>query len=139
MHSLPRHPSHYAEPSGVPTRRPRWLALASVLAAAALAAVCAWGGDGWSAVPLPDVGQPANLALTGGDRLMGGPSGVSALIAGEIDGEVEVWADGWGPQRLRGRADWRVYHDWFDPSCTLHYRPVGEAVSGRLVVRYRFH
>jgi hypothetical protein len=49
-----------------------------------------------------------------------------------------VWASNWEMQRLSGRVDWRVYHDWFSPDCTLRYRPVGQ-VSGWLVVRYQFH
>ena len=140
MQSFPRHPSYDREPANEPVRWRRWLApLAGVVSAAAVFAVCGLGGDGFSTAPLPAVGQSADLALTGSSsHLLGNPSGLSVHIMGEIDGVAEVWADNWEPERLSGRVDWRVYHDWFSPSCTLHYRPVGQ-VSGRLVVRYQFH
>ena len=138
METLPRHPSYDAQPGYEPVRWRRWLVLAGVLSAAAVLAVCGLVGDGWSTAPLADVGQPADLALTGGRGLLGIQSGLSVHITGEIDGVAEVGANNWEVQRLSGRVDWRVYHDWFSPDCTLHYRPVGR-VSGRLVVRYQVH
>lgn len=110
------------------------------MAVAAVVVACGLFGSGWSVAPLGDVGQPADLVLTANDRrLMGNPSGLSVHVTGEIDGMAEVWAGNWEPKRLSGRVDSRVYHDWFSPDCTFHYRPVGGPVSGRLVVRYQFH
>jgi hypothetical protein len=136
MQSLPRHPSYDAEPAYEPVRCRRWLALAGVLA---VVAVCCLLGDRWSEAPLAHVGQTADLALSGGGSWrMGDPSGLSVHITGAIEGAVDVWVDNWEPQRLTGRVDWRVYHDWLYPTGTLHYRPLGK-VSGRLVIRYQFH
>ena len=136
VQSMPRHPSYDREPAYEPVRWRRWLALGGLLAIAAVVAVRGLVGDGWSTAPLPEAGQPAELALTGGGG--GLQSALSVHITGEIDGVAEVWASNWEVEQLSGRVDWRVYHDWFLPDCILHYRPVGH-VSGRLVVRYRFH
>lgn len=137
MQSLSQNPS-----TGVVSAKKSfpWLTLGCVAGVAALVVVLllAWTlfVGWWSRAPLPDVSQPADLALTSG----GGKytSGLSVHITGEINGEVEVWASNWKPQRLSGRVDWRVYHDWYEPTCTLHYRPVGK-VSGELEIHYQFH
>ncbi len=140
MHSLPQHSSYDASRPEYEPALWWWLALGGALAVAAVVIVCYLLGGGWSVALLDDVGQSADLALAGQDsRLTGGTSGLSVHITGEIDGVAEVWADNWEPKRLSGRVDWRVYHDWFSPNCTPHYRPVGGQVSGRLVVRYCFH
>ena len=126
------------EPACEPRWR-RWLALGGLLSVAAVVAAGVWLRSGWAVAPLASVRQPADLVLTASESwLMGSPSGLSVHITGEIDGEAEVWAENWEPQRLTGRVNCRLYHDWFAPTCTLHYRPLGE-VSGGLVVRYQFH
>ena len=135
-----RHACDNEEPACEPARWRRWLALGGVLAVGAVVAAGIWLNGGWAVAPLANVGQPADLVLSASESwLMGSPSGLSVHIMGQIDGEAEVWAPNWEPQRLTGRVDYRVYHDWFaGPTCTLHYRPLGE-VSGGLVVRYKFH
>ena len=136
---MPRPPIHEAKPTLRPVQWRRRLILGGALACAILAAVCALVGSGWSAARLPDVSKQADIVLTSGGRgLLRTQSGLSIHITGDIDGVAEVWASNWGVQRLSGRVDWQVYHDWFSPDCTLHYQPVGP-VSGRLAIRYRFH
>jgi len=72
-------------------------------------------------------------------RPSGSTSGISLLVTGDIDGEVEVWADNWDPVRLSGHGlDWRIYHDWFYSECELHIRPIRKA-PGKLEVKYQFH
>src|SRR5262245_5240289 len=93
VEALPRHPSYHAGPAYKPIRWRWWLALGGVLAVAAVVAVCGLVGGEWSTAPLPDVSQPADLALTGGDGgLLSIQSGLSVHITGKMDGVAEVWA-----------------------------------------------
>jgi len=131
----------HADSSAIPSRRAanrRWLA---VCAALAVVVGASYGvlNERRCVAKLADVRQQAYLTLSCSRRAWHGEvSGLSLHLSGTIEGEAEVWASNWEPQRLRGRVDLKIYHDWFEPSCTLRYRPLGLA-SGQLEVRYRFH
>ncbi len=64
-------------------------------------------------------------------------STVHIWLTGQIDGDTEICAEGWTRQKLTGKIDYRVGHDWFDPVCRLHYEPHG-VTTGNLTIRYRF-
>jgi hypothetical protein len=96
---------------------------------------------GWREIPISPIPQEHHVVVTARDGdawPMKRPSGLSIWITGEIDGEVEIWSTGWPRERLSGKVDWRVYHDYFDKRCVISYRPV-TARSGHLVIRYEFH
>jgi hypothetical protein len=66
------------------------------------------------------------------------PSGVSLHITGRLNGTAVVYAAGWQPVELSGAVDQRIYHDWFQTNCLLHYNPLSVR-SGELTVEYVFH
>jgi hypothetical protein len=120
----------------------RWL----LVGVAALAAVAAAVAVGWyvssQTAVIPDVSQPADLMLAArpgdGWLLLGSVTGVSFRVIGEIDGEAEVWFGEGSPQRVVGRVDLQFGGDWFQRSCSFHYRPK-KVTKGKLLVRYEFH
>ena len=65
-------------------------------------------------------------------------SGISLHIQGQIDGEAVMTASNWEPQKMSGKVDFRVYHDWFASKCDLQYQPVS-AKAGSLTVKFEFH
>ena len=65
-------------------------------------------------------------------------SGLTLHVRGYLDGTGHVFAGNWETQALSGTVDWKIYHDWFQPSCTLHYHPVNVR-RGSLSIEYEFH
>jgi hypothetical protein len=66
------------------------------------------------------------------------PSGISLHVHGRLDGTAYVSAGNWETTKLSGIVDWRIYHDWFQTNCVLHYVP--ESVdSGKLTLDYTIH
>ena len=84
---------------------------------------------------VPDVTQTNVLALSTSQQSV---SGISLHIRGRLDGKAHVVAGNWEKHTLSGTVDWQVYHDWFEPTCALHYEPVA-VTSGSLTVEYEFH
>ena len=101
----------------------------------ALIACCTTGCSRKRVTTIPDPTKPTVVTLTGGN---GSPSGVSIRITGEIDGTAEVYAGNWDRKKLSGVVDWQIYHDWFEPTCDLHYEPSGVS-SGSLTIEYTIH
>ena len=98
------------------------------------------GGSRRGSVRITDVTKTNSIPLTSGWSGIGGnlPSGITLHLRGRIDGSARVWAGNWETTRLSGTVAWRVYHDWYETNCVLHYLP--ESVkSGELTVDYRFH
>ncbi len=93
-----------------------------------------------SSVRIPDVTKSNALNLVSGYSGMGGdlPSGITLHVHGHIDGSASFFARGWETTKLSGTVEWRIYHDWFQTNCVVHYVP--ESVrSGELTVDYTFH
>jgi hypothetical protein len=112
---------------------------ASILAviAAMTFGICWLWRLGWSDVEIDDVSEPEILNLhVESERAE--PTGISVWVSGEINGEADVWAGNWKPERLHGKVNFHVYHDWFQRECELHYEPI-DATSGKLVIYYEFH
>jgi hypothetical protein len=65
-------------------------------------------------------------------------SGLTLHIHGHIDGTGYVSAANWPTQALTGAVDWRIYHDWFQTNCVIHYQPA-EVRNESLIVDYEFH
>jgi hypothetical protein len=65
-------------------------------------------------------------------------SGLTLHVHGHLDGTGYVCAGNWPTQALTGAVDWRIYHDWFQTSCVVHYHPAGVR-AGSLTVDYEFH
>jgi hypothetical protein len=65
-------------------------------------------------------------------------SGLSLHVYGQLDGTASIYATGWETAKVSGIVDWRIYHDWFQTNCTLHYVPEG-VTSSHLTVKYTFH
>jgi hypothetical protein len=68
----------------------------------------------------------------------GSVSGITLHVQGLLDGTGYVYAANWPTQVLSGPIDWKVYHDWFETNCVIHYHPVGVS-TGRLTIQYEFH
>jgi PBP1b-binding outer membrane lipoprotein LpoB len=86
-------------------------------------------------VNVVDVSKQETLALktTSSDV-----SGISLHVQGQLDGEAVLSAANWQPQKVNGKVDFEVYHDWFEPKCDLQYQPL-TATTGTLTVQYTFH
>ena len=67
-----------------------------------------------------------------------GVSGLTIHVTGEINGQAYVFASNWEKKELSGKVDWRIYHDWFEPTCVLQYEPVS-VTSGNLRIDYTFY
>ena len=93
---------------------------------------------GWRTVKI-DCDTPIVLTLEprAGDGWPMGVTKIAIRIQGEIDGEMEVWAGNWEPERLKGMVSWSTTRDWYEPVCQLQLRPRG-VVSGKLLVSYQF-
>jgi hypothetical protein len=64
-------------------------------------------------------------------------SGLTLHIQGHLDGTGYVYAANWPTQALSGAIDWRMYEDYFQNSCVVHYHPVGVR-TGSLSILYEF-
>jgi hypothetical protein len=108
-----------------------------VVLAAAIFGICWLWPPAWSDVEIRDVSKPAilNLHVASGQAE---PTGISVWVSGEIDGEADVWAGNWEPERVHGKVNFQIYHDWFQRDCDLHYEPIN-VTSGKLVIHYEFH
>ena len=84
---------------------------------------------------VPDVTRPTVLVLNSRSANV---SGITLHIHGQIDGDAVFSTSGWETQRLSGKVDYKIYHDWFQPKCNLHYQPQ-KVTSGVLTVEYKFH
>ena len=95
------------------------------------------GGSRSGSVRIADVTKTNSISLTSSYSGVGGdgPSGITLHIHGQIDGSAYVYASNWETTKLSGTVEWRIYHDWFQTNCVLHYIP--ESVrSGELTVDY---
>jgi hypothetical protein len=118
----------------------RWVLFGLAVAQVVAVGAFAWHVS-WQTAHIPDVAQPADLVMTaryGDGWPMSSVNGLSLRVTGEIDGEAEVWTADGSPRLVSGRVDLLVGHDWFQPTCHLHYRPKG-VTKGKLIVRYQFH
>jgi hypothetical protein len=93
------------------------------------------GGRGPSVVSIPDVAVTNSFALAAHHTSV---SGLTLGIQGHLDGTGYVYAANWPTQVLSGAVHWKVYHDWFETNCVIHYHPVGVR-SGSLTIQYEFH
>ncbi len=112
----------------------------SILLLAVCSAVLLGCGSRSGSVRIADVTKTNSLNLTSGYSGIDGdvPSGITVHVHGQIDGEAYVYAGNWETTKLSGTVEWRIYHDWFQTNCVLHYVP--ESVrSGELTVDYRIH
>ncbi len=85
--------------------------------------------------PIADVtrNQVVTLKSSGSE-----PSGVSLHIRGHLDGAAVIWAEGWEKQTIGQAVDFKLYKDWFEPTCDLHYDPTG-VTKGDITIEYQFH
>lgn len=114
----------------------------SVLGFAGILAVILWGagvfgGPHVHRVEVVDASQPRPItfrAERGQDV-----SGVTLRVRGHLDGRATVSAveGNWHPEPLTGDVDFTIYHDWFDPICTIDYIP-GNGTAGSLTVELTF-
>jgi hypothetical protein len=86
-------------------------------------------------VNVVDVSKSETLALT---TTSSNVSGISLHVQGQLDGEAVFSAANWEPQKISGKVDFNVYHDWFATKCDLQYQPLS-ATTGTLTVQYTFH
>jgi hypothetical protein len=86
-------------------------------------------------VNVVDVSKSETLALT---TTSSNVSGISLHVQGQLDGEAVFSAANWEPQKVSGKVDFNVYHDWFATKCDLQYQPLS-ATTGTLTVQYTFH
>ena len=84
---------------------------------------------------VPDVTSTNAIPLTTARKSV---SGISLQVRGTLGGAAYISAGNWEKEKLSGIVDWQVYHDWFQPTCVLHYEPVA-VTSGTLTVAYTFH
>lgn len=124
-----------------------WRVIVASFVVALVMVCCVWGGigfpnrGGWREVSISTIQQEYHvvvLARPGDAWPMSQPSGMSIWITGEFDGEVEIWTDGLPHQRLSGKVDWQVKHDYFREKCLISYRPI-TATRGQLTIHYEFH
>lgn len=102
--------------------------------------LCGCSGSRSGSVRIADATKNNTLNLLSGYSGKGGdtPSGITLQVHGQIIGSAYIYAGNWKPEKLSGRVDWKVYHDWFQANCELHYIP--ESVqSGELTVDYTIH
>jgi hypothetical protein len=85
-------------------------------------------------IDVGDVTNKSSITLTSPST---GVSGLTIHITGEINGQAYVFASNWEKKKLSGKVDWRIYHDWFEPTCVLQYEPVS-VTSGNLRIDYTF-
>ncbi len=90
--------------------------------------------DGWRATDIPDVTRSSNINM---NTWQWDVSGITLHIHGNLNGEAYVFAGNWRKKLLSGRVDWKIYRDWFQPSCVLHYEPKS-VTSGNLTVEWCF-
>jgi hypothetical protein len=88
-------------------------------------------------ISIPDATQTNALTLVSPQR-RDFVSGLTLHVQGYLDGTGYVYAVDWPTQSLSGAIDWKIYHDYFQTSCTVYYHPVA-VQGGRLSVRYEFH
>jgi hypothetical protein len=107
------------------------------LVVCAVALVGCKAGSRSGSVPITDVTKTNALILVSDYSGVAGdvPSGIALHVQGRLDGTAYVYAGNWETTRLSGVVNWRIYHDWFQTNCVLHYVPVS-VQSGELTVDY---
>ena len=111
-------------------------------AALSVASLCwnySWVNQ-WRVAEIKDPSIPTTLLLSA-PTIEGWPEGIYGVqlsIVGDIGGEIEITVENSEPQRLSGKVNWGVTHDWFSKNCNVTYRPIGK-VSGDFRIEYRFH
>ena len=112
----------------------------SVLIVCAVVLIGCGRGSRSGSVPIADVTKTNALNLVSDYSGVAGdvPSGITLHVHGRLDGTAYVFAGNWETTKLSGTVEWRIYHDWFQTNCVLHYVP--ESVrSGELTVDYTIH
>ena len=113
-----------------------WLAGITV-AALLISVIVVWQSNRhW--FEITDVVTPISITSRAPESSWMHVTAISVQVSGEIDGDAEIWADGWTRQRISGKVDWAVYRDWYTSDFTLHYRPIS-AKTGKLLIKYQFH
>jgi hypothetical protein len=107
----------------------KWIA---ILTALGMVSGC---GQTMQKASVVDVSKAQKVALK---TTASNVSGLTLHVRGQIDGEAIVSASNWEPQKISGKVDFKVYHDWFTSTCELQYQPVS-AKAGALTVQYEFH
>ena len=117
----------------MPASKSKPQALAAIAAGSLL--VILLGCSDRGAVVVSDVAATNDFTLKSRGRLI---SGLALHVRGQLDGTGYIYAANWETQALSGTIDWKIYHDWFEKNCTLHYRPEGVR-TGSVTIEYEFH
>ncbi|MBX3420908.1 MAG: hypothetical protein KF752_05050 [Pirellulaceae bacterium] len=127
--------------SGRLNEHPVVIAVGGLLFAGLLVAMLWRGAGRWQQYEVIDFSQidarPLSAFAPGVDNVRQ-VFRFSVHIKGELNGSVDVSVYGGPPERISDAVDWSYSQPHDTINSSIKITPVGE-VTGRLVVRYRFH